>query len=121
MSKRDNAVLRGFLLIKAEGQIEQIGPGEPLADLQADELLDALAKVVAPSLISAHSRIYTGPPRGLRRDEKLYGWFGPWNHYQQHTTSEDIYRFTLHGAIDFFCETALPPPIALLISALFEK
>ena len=57
VSKSDNAVFRGFMLINPEGRIEQIEPGEPPAELQADEVLDALGKVVAPGFISAHSSI----------------------------------------------------------------
>ena len=101
VSKSDNAVFRGFMFINSEGRIEQIGPGEPPAELQADEVLDALGKVVAPGFISAHSHIYMSPLRGLGHDENLYGWFRAWSRYLQHTTSEDIYWFTLHGAIDF--------------------
>ena len=84
VSKSDNAVFRGFMFINSEGRIEQIGPGEPPAELQADEVLDALGKVVAPGFISAHSHIYMSPLRGLGHDENLYGWFRAWNRYLQH-------------------------------------
>ena len=76
VSKGDNAVFRGFMFINSEGRIEQIGrANRPLNCLKADEVLDALGKVVA-GFISAIAIFTLSPLRGLRHDENLYGWFG---------------------------------------------
>ena len=101
VSSRHEPAFRGYMLVNAQGRIESIGVGAAPDDLQADEVLDVEGKVVAPGFISAHSHIYMSPLRGLGHDENLYGWFKAWNRYLKHTTSEDIYWFTLHGSMDF--------------------
>jgi len=91
----------GYLLVGDDGRIAAMGAGAPPPALTAASKLDANGSIVAPGFISAHSHIYMSPLRGLGHDQNLYGWFKAWDRYLRHTTAEDIYWFTLHGAVDF--------------------
>ena len=91
----------GYLLVGDDGRIASIGEGAAPADLKADRVVDADGSVVAPGFISAHSHIFMSPLRGLGHDVTLYGWFQAWDYYLRHASADDMYWFTLHGAIDF--------------------
>jgi len=97
------ASFTGYLATNAQGRILAMGQGAPLDSLvkEAGRVLDVEGKMVAPGFISAHSHLYMSPLRGLGHDETLYGWFRSWDRYLKHATADDLYRFTLHGSLDF--------------------
>ena len=91
----------GWFSVDADGRISGLGPGSPPADLSPAETLDAAGRIVAPGFISAHSHIYMSPVRGVGYDSTLYGWGSALGPFLERITSDDIYWFTLHGALDF--------------------
>jgi cytosine/adenosine deaminase-related metal-dependent hydrolase len=92
---------RGWFTVDADGRITAIEPGDPPADLVADEVLDAAGKLVGPGFVSAHSHLFTSGSRGLGMDQSLYGWIEAMTRYTQAADAEDVYWLTRHGAQDF--------------------
>jgi len=90
----------GYMTV-AEGKITAVGHGEVPAGIQADRIVDATGKIVAPGFISAHSHLAYSPLRGVGHTETLYGWGRASQRYLRYTTADDIYWFTLHGSLDF--------------------
>ncbi|MCY4213556.1 MAG: amidohydrolase family protein [Gammaproteobacteria bacterium] len=101
MEPGQEAPFEGYFTVDGTGRITELRQGDPPAALTANRVIDAAGRIVAPGFISAHSHIYMSPLRGLGHDQNLYGWFKAWDRYLRHTTAEDIYWFTLHGALDF--------------------
>ena len=93
----------GWFSVDEEGRIIELASGAPpVAVLDAaTEKLDVGGRFVAPGFISAHSHIYMSPVRGVGFDSTLYGWGSALTPILAQTTGDDIYWFTLHGAIDF--------------------
>jgi 5-methylthioadenosine/S-adenosylhomocysteine deaminase len=91
----------GYFTYGDDGKITALGAGDPPASLQADTVIDATGKMIAPGFISAHSHLYSGPLRGLGVTETLYGWGRAWGIYNQLANADDIYWFTLNGSVDF--------------------
>ncbi len=94
-------VFTGWFSVDEDGRIEALAAGEPPADLNAETVLDAADRFVAPGFISAHSHIYMSPVRGVGFDSTLYGWGRALGPFLRRTTADDIYWFTLHGSLDF--------------------
>ncbi|HKB91934.1 MAG TPA: amidohydrolase family protein [Opitutaceae bacterium] len=91
----------GYMVVDSDGRIVEIAPGDAPASAQAVEILDVHGKFVAPGFISAHSHLFMSPLRGLGQDETLYGWLSAINKINHNSSPEDIYWFSLHGALDF--------------------
>jgi cytosine/adenosine deaminase-related metal-dependent hydrolase len=90
----------GYLLVDDDGTITDIAPGRPPATVQADTVLEASGKIVVPGFISAHSHVWQSALRGLGADQYVRGWGQAVRVYSTHATDEDLYWFTLHGALD---------------------
>src|SRR5262245_62325787 len=90
----------GYLLVDDDGTITDIAPGGPPATVQADSVLEASGKIVVPGFISAHSHVWQSALRGLGADQYVRGWGQAVRVYSTHATDEDLYWFTLHGALD---------------------
>lgn len=97
----DEQAFAGYLAVGADGRITTVTAGDPPAGLSADRVLDAGGKIVGPGFISAHSHLYMSPLRGLGHTETLYGWGRSFAKFTDRATAEDLYWFTLHGALDF--------------------
>jgi cytosine/adenosine deaminase-related metal-dependent hydrolase len=92
---------RGWFTVDGDGRITAIEPGDPRADLVADEVLDAAGKLVGPGFVSAHSHLFTSASRGLGMDQSLYGWIEAMTRYTDAADADDVYWLTRHGAQDF--------------------
>ena len=90
----------GYMTIGADGRIIAVAPGEPPADLVADQTVDATGKFVIPGFVSAHSHVGQSAFRGLAVNELLRGWGRVRNSQSNFATVEDQYWFTLHGCLD---------------------
>lgn len=103
-----NDWFHGWMTVGHDGKITGLGPGLP-ADFSAEsndrgmwgEVFDAQGCFVAPGFISAHSHIYTSGMRGLAHSDTLYPWVYQNGQALLESGAEDIYWYTLHGAIDF--------------------
>jgi 5-methylthioadenosine/S-adenosylhomocysteine deaminase len=91
-------VVRGWLSVDGSGRIAGIGSGEAPA---ARQFLDAKGAIVAPGFVSSHSHLFTSGSRGMAPNSWLYDWIQAMTRYTEHANAEDIYWFTLHGALDF--------------------
>jgi 5-methylthioadenosine/S-adenosylhomocysteine deaminase len=91
----------GWLTAGDDGKLTAVEPGEPPGDVGADRVVDAGGAFVAPGFLSAHSHIFTSGSRGLGVDDALYGWVDAMTTHTRHSTAEDIFWCTFHGALDF--------------------
>jgi 5-methylthioadenosine/S-adenosylhomocysteine deaminase len=91
----------GYMVVGEDGRIADIGPGEPPAAFHAPAVVDAGGKFVAPGFISAHSHLFQSPLRGLGVDGTLYGWLQAIDRLNRNSTPDDLYWFSLHGAVDY--------------------
>jgi len=90
----------GYMAVGADGRITAIGAGEPPAGTPAGSTLDATGRIIVPGFISAHSHLFQSALRGLGADQYVRGWGQAVRVYSVHATDEDLYWFTLHGALD---------------------
>ena len=74
--------------------------GDPPAGLQAKESLDAGGHWIIPGFISAHSHLWQSAFRGLGSDQTLLGWIDALYKPASSLSPEDMYWFTLDGALD---------------------
>ena len=77
-----------------------VAAGDPPAGLQAKETLDAGGHWVIPGFISAHSHLWQSAFRGLGADQTLTGWIDALYKPAAKYSPEDMYWFTLDGALD---------------------
>lgn len=90
----------GYLLVGEDGTIADIAAGAPPPGVNADVVLEAPGKIIVPGFISAHSHVWQSALRGLGADQYVRGWGQAVRVYSTHATDEDLYWFTLHGALD---------------------
>ena len=90
----------GYMLVGDDGRIAALATGFPPAGMRATATLDATNKIIVPGFISAHSHVYQTALRGLAIDQYTPGWLRVVRSYYAHMTDEDLYWYTLHGALD---------------------
>ena len=90
----------GYMLVGDDGRIAALAAGAPPAGMSATTTVDATKKIIIPGFISAHSHIWQSAVRGLGADQYTPGWIRAVQVYSVHATDEDLYWFTLHGALD---------------------
>jgi 5-methylthioadenosine/S-adenosylhomocysteine deaminase len=90
----------GYMLVGDDGRIAAIGTGAPPEGMTTASILDATGKIIVPGFVSAHSHIWFSPFRGLAADQYTPGWLNALRRYTVHATNDDVYWFTLHGALD---------------------
>ena len=100
MAPGTSAAFTGYLVVGADGKIVAVGAGEPPASAAADEVIEAAGKIVIPGFISAHSHVWQSALRGLGADQYVRGWGQAVRVYSASASDEDLYWFTLHGALD---------------------
>jgi 5-methylthioadenosine/S-adenosylhomocysteine deaminase len=99
MSDRTAPSYVGYMAIDDRGDISSIGPGEPPSELSAVETIDASGKIVMPGFVSAHSHLYQSAYRGIAPDLNTGEWRKEVHVYVVPASDEDVYWFTLHGAL----------------------
>ncbi len=99
--------VKGYLVVGEDGRLLTVAAGDPPAGLRTKETLDAGGHWVIPGFISAHSHLWQSAFRGLGADQTLLGWIDALYAPAVKSSPEDMYWFTLDGALDI-CNTALP-------------
>jgi 5-methylthioadenosine/S-adenosylhomocysteine deaminase len=92
--------VKGYLVVGEDGRLLTVAAGDPPAGLQAKQSLDAGGHWVIPGFISAHSHLWQSAFRGLGADQTLMGWIDALYKPAVKSTPEDMYWFTLDGALD---------------------
>jgi 5-methylthioadenosine/S-adenosylhomocysteine deaminase len=92
--------LKGYLVVGEDGRLLTVAAGDPPAGLQAKQSLDAGGHWVIPGFISAHSHLWQSAFRGLGADQTLMGWIDALYKPAAKYSPEDMYWFTLDGALD---------------------
>jgi 5-methylthioadenosine/S-adenosylhomocysteine deaminase len=100
MKPGENAPVVGYMLVDDNGIIAAIGAGAPPAGTRATATFDASGKIIIPGFVSAHSHAWQGAFRGLAADQHTPGWLVVMRQYSTLATDEDVYWFTLDGALD---------------------
>ena len=100
MADGQKTPIAGYLSVDADGKILAVSAGEPPANLPGATVVDAHGDYMIPGFISAHSHLYEAAYRALGVDKPLRGWGAARQPYQRKSTADDIYRFTLYGALD---------------------
>jgi 5-methylthioadenosine/S-adenosylhomocysteine deaminase len=92
--------VKGYLVVGEDGRLLTVAAGDPPAGLQAAQSLDAGGHWVIPGFISAHSHLWQSAFRGLGADQTLMGWIDALYKPAAKYSAEDMYWFTLDGALD---------------------
>jgi cytosine/adenosine deaminase-related metal-dependent hydrolase len=100
MKPGETAPVVGYMLVGDDGRIAALAAGAPPVGMSATTTLDATSKIIIPGFISAHSHIWQSALRGLGADQYTPGWIRAVQVYSSRATDEDLYWFTLHGALD---------------------
>ncbi len=100
MAKGQREPVKGYLVVGEDGRLLAVAAGDPPADLRAKESLDAGGHWVIPGFISAHSHLWQSAFRGLGADKTLLGWIDALYAPAVKASAEDMYWFTLDGALD---------------------
>jgi 5-methylthioadenosine/S-adenosylhomocysteine deaminase len=90
----------GYMLVGDDGRITALAAGAPPPGTTATTTLDGTNKIIIPGFVSAHSHIWQSALRGLGTNQHVQAWGGAVRVYSVHATDEDLYWFTLHGALD---------------------
>jgi 5-methylthioadenosine/S-adenosylhomocysteine deaminase len=99
MQDRTASSYVGYMAVDEHGRISQIGPGEPPPEISAMQTLDAGGKIVLPGFVSAHSHLYQSAFRGIGAKFNTGEWRKEVHVYSVPASDEDVYWFTLHGAL----------------------
>jgi cytosine/adenosine deaminase-related metal-dependent hydrolase len=100
MRSGESGPIVGYMLVGDDGRIAALAAGAPPAAMTATTTLDATNKIIIPGFISAHSHLWQSALRGLAADQYTPGWIRAVQVYSSRATDEDLYWFTLHGALD---------------------
>jgi 5-methylthioadenosine/S-adenosylhomocysteine deaminase len=100
MAQDQREPVKGYLVMGDDGRLSAVAAGDPPADLRSKESLDAGGHWVFPGFISAHSHLWQSAFRGLGSDQTLLGWIDALYKPAVKASPEDMYWFTLDGALD---------------------
>ena len=92
--------VKGYLVVGEDGRLLTVAAGDPPPGLHAAQSLDAGGHWVIPGFISAHSHLWQSAFRGLGADQTLMGWIDALYKPAAKYSAEDMYWFTLDGALD---------------------
>ena len=98
MKPGETASFVGHMLVQA-GRITAIEPGAPAPAVSATTTLDGTGKIVIPGIVCAHSHLHQSALRGLGADLNTGEWRKAVHVYSVPATDDDLYWFTLHGAL----------------------
>ena len=100
MRPGETAPVVGYMLVDDNGRIAALAPGAPPAGIKATTTLEARNKIIMPGLVSAHSHLHQSALRGLGPNHNTGEWRRDVHVYSLPATDDDLYWFTLHGALD---------------------
>jgi 5-methylthioadenosine/S-adenosylhomocysteine deaminase len=101
MTPDQRTPFHGYLVVANDGTLQTVAAGDPPSSLRAKIIYDAHNHWVIPGFISAHSHLWQSAYRGLASDQTLLGWIDAlYGHAVTQATAEDLYWFTLEGALD---------------------
>jgi 5-methylthioadenosine/S-adenosylhomocysteine deaminase len=100
MAQGQREPVKGYLVVGDDGRLSAVAAGDPPAELRSKETLDADGHWVIPGFISAHSHLWQSAFRGLGSDQTLLGWIDALYKPAIKASPEDMYWFTLDGALD---------------------
>src|SRR3984885_12337251 len=100
MASGQREPVKGYLAVGEDGRLLAVAAGDPPAGMQARETWDAAGHWVIPGFISAHSHLWQSAFRGLGADQTLLGWIDALYAPAVKASAEDMYWFTLDGALD---------------------
>jgi 5-methylthioadenosine/S-adenosylhomocysteine deaminase len=100
MAPSQREPVKGYLVVAEDGRLRTIAAGDPPPGLQAKQTFDAGGHWVTPGFISAHSHLWQSAFRGLGGDKTLMGWLDALYTPAVKSSPEDMYWFTLDGALD---------------------
>jgi 5-methylthioadenosine/S-adenosylhomocysteine deaminase len=100
MAKDQREPVKGYMVVGEDGRLMTVAAGDPPAGFQAKESLDAGGHLIIPGFISAHSHLWQSAFRGLGSDQTLLGWIDALYKPAVKSSPEDMYWFTLDGALD---------------------
>jgi 5-methylthioadenosine/S-adenosylhomocysteine deaminase len=89
----------GYMLVGGNGRIAALAAGPPPAGTKSATTLDATGKIVIPGFVSAHSHLHQSALRGLGANLNTGEWRKDVHVYSVPATDDDLYWFTLHGAL----------------------
>ena len=91
----------GYMAVAADGTLVAVAAGDPPAGMHAGTVVDAHGDWVIPGFVSAHSHLWQAAYRGLAANRTLPGWINDlYVKRASRTSAEDLYWFTLLGALD---------------------
>jgi cytosine/adenosine deaminase-related metal-dependent hydrolase len=88
----------GYMAVSGS-KITAIAAGSPPSGLTAKRTVNAANKIVIPGVVSAHSHLHQSALRGLGANLNTGEWRKAVHVYSVPATDEDLYWFTLHGAL----------------------
>ncbi len=100
MASGQREPIKGYLEVGEDGRLLAVAAGDPPTGMQAKEIWDAAGHWVIPGFISAHSHLWQSAFRGLGSDQTLLGWIDALYAPAVKASPEDMYWFTLDGALD---------------------
>jgi 5-methylthioadenosine/S-adenosylhomocysteine deaminase len=100
MAQGQREPIKGYLVVGDDGRLTAVAAGDPPAELRSKESVDAGGHWVIPGFISAHSHLWQSAFRGLGSDQTLLGWIDALYKPAVKASPEDMYWFTLDGALD---------------------
>jgi 5-methylthioadenosine/S-adenosylhomocysteine deaminase len=100
MKPGEAAPFVGYMLVGDDGKISAIASGAPPSGVAATSTLDAKNKIIIPGFVSAHSHAWQSVFRGLGANQYTPDWIVTVRQYAINATDDDLYWFTLHGALD---------------------
>src|ERR1700722_14882864 len=100
MAQDQREPVKGYLVVGDDGRLSAVTAGDPPANLRSQETVDAGGHWIIPGFISAHSHLWQSAFRGLGSDQTLLGWIDALYKPAVKASPEDMYWFTLDGALD---------------------
>jgi cytosine/adenosine deaminase-related metal-dependent hydrolase len=100
MKVGETAPVLGYMLVDDSGKIAALAAGAPPAGTTATTMIDGTGKIIMPGFVSAHSHLWQSAFRGLGSNQNTGEWLRDLSINSAAATDDDVYWFTLHGALD---------------------
>jgi len=100
MAPNQREPVKGYLVVGEDGRLLTVAAGDPPPGFEAKQTFDAGGHWITPGFISAHSHLWQSAFRGLGADKTLMGWIDALYTPAVKSSPEDMYWFTLDGALD---------------------